>query len=124
MTETQQENTKMELTVQERIQLGNALPQQGNVCTLLILQELREQLAFTDKEMKACRMQSYPDGRIVWDPELVDKVILVIALSKPAHAIIVAALTKLEDANQLHMNQLTLWEKFITNKPTGDKTDG
>lgn len=101
----------MLLAVQERIVLMNTLPSEGNVITLKLIRELREQLSFSEMELKDWNIVSGEDQRITWDAAAAGE--KEITVGDAMKAIIVRALKKLDETNKLTMGQLSLYEKFI-----------
>lgn len=109
----------MKLTLVERMALLNILPQQGNIITLRILMNLKEELSFTEEEIKSYGITSktFPDGRnmIIWGNEF-DSEEKDIDLGEVAHGVVTAELRKLDRKGLLREQALTLWEKFVENK--------
>lgn len=109
----------MKLTISERVSLLNVLPPQGNVVTLRIVQELRTELGFTEKELKAYKMKNTPSegggSFITWDEDFA-KTTKEIKIGKVANGVIVGALKKLDRQQQLHITMLPLYDKFVDGK--------
>jgi hypothetical protein len=99
----------MELTIMERLALLQILPQQGNVATLRIVRKLREDLSFTEDEIKAFDI-IIEEGRITWDE----------VKAKPrgyefgatAHKTIIDTLEKLDNEGKVEIQHLSLMDKF------------
>lgn len=109
----------MKLTISERVSLLNVIPSQGSVIALRILQDLREQLSFTEEELVEYKIKQErtPEGGmfVTWDEE-VAKITKEIKIGKVAHGIIVDELKKLDRNQRLHVVQLPLYEKFVDGK--------
>lgn len=99
----------MKLNVLERFGLLHALPEQGNYADLKIVRQLRENLSFGEEEQKELEFEELPDGRIKWKGEPEKE----IAIGEKATDIIVAALKKLNDTEQLTRDHLSVYEKFV-----------
>ena len=109
----------MKLTIQDRVSLLNVLPPQGSVITLRILQDLREQLGFSEEELAKYKMKQErsPDGGmfLTWDEDFA-KVTKDIQIGKVVNGIIVSALKKLDKQQRLHLTQLSIYDKFVDGK--------
>lgn len=104
----------MKLTVLERINLLSILPSQGNLVTLRILRELRDELSFTEREMKRAQIQILPDGKISFEPKAAESVVKDIHIGDVANGIIVDELVKAEKAGKLKALHLDLYERFVS----------
>lgn len=108
----------MRLTIAERMAILNILPQQGNIATLRILQDLQRKLTFSEEEfMKYKVKHEVKEGNawIEWAPEF-DKARVDIPISKVESGIITQALMKLDQNSQLQLGALPLWDYFVENK--------
>jgi hypothetical protein len=99
----------MILTVHNRVTLLNVLPEKGDFSTLKIVRKLREDLSFSEDELKVlCLTQC--DNRITWktdcDPEK------DVAIGEKATDIIICALKALDDKKELTQQHFDLYEKF------------
>lgn len=101
----------MLLGVSERLGLLNILPKEGNVVTLRILRDFQNELSFTEEE-KATIKLVFSDDRITWDDSLVTG--KEIDIGDTMKELIVAALKRLDASKRLSMEQLPLYEKFVT----------
>ena len=104
----------MKLDVPDRLVLLNLLPAEGNVLTLRIVQELRLALAFSEKELLAAELVQ-KDGLARWNPEA--DVTKEVTIGSAASGLIVDALKKLEGESRLTVNHLSLYERFVEEKP-------
>jgi len=58
---------KVKLSVLNRLSIVGLLPETGNVASLRINRELREELSCTEEEYKLCNFRPTPDGKMSWD---------------------------------------------------------
>ncbi len=100
----------MKLSVQERIILAGLLPQEGNILTLRVVNELLSSLGFTEAEHE--RLQFVTEGtQIKWQQGAVnDK---EIAIGDKAREVIVSALKKANEAGKVHISWLPVYDRFI-----------
>jgi len=101
----------MKLTIIERITLLGALPTEGNVVTLKIVRKLREALSFTEEELKTFGIEVQGE-RITWNVTVEPPDGVEIPVGEKATDIASAALQKLNAANKLTEQHLSLCEKF------------
>lgn len=103
----------MTFTVAERfVLLGVTSAAQGDVTTLRILRQLREELSFDETEHR--KLKFVQEGsQVRWQSNVQsDK---EIAIGDKAKAIIVQQFVTLEKQKQLGLNQLDLYERFCGN---------
>ena len=102
----------MTFTVLDRVLLFDCLPQTGDIATLRVLQALREAVALSEEEAKTIDYTVHEgEGRVTWDAtKAVDK---DIPITPKARKIIVAALTRLSDAQKLSPQHLPLCDRFL-----------
>lgn len=106
----------MKLTVQERVMLGNILPQEGNFVTLKVLRNLKMDLSFSEAETKKWAIATR-DGQVNWrllneKNKPIDQE-AEIEIGEKAKDIIVLALAKLNEEKKLRDEHYTLYERFI-----------
>jgi hypothetical protein len=102
----------MELNIAERLTLLGILPKEGNFVTLKILRQLREELSFSEEEMKKYTIKQ--DGeQITWDSVKDKAEPKDVKVGGEATSIIVKVLQELDKAEKLSGNHITLYEKFI-----------
>jgi len=108
----------MELTVQERINLMDILPRQGNFVELKIVRNLREELDFSEEELQKGEITIVPltDGRANWVSKAPNKVVKDCNITELAEGIILTALKTLDEQKKLRAAHLTLYEKFVLAK--------
>lgn len=99
----------MKLNVLERLALLSVLPKEGNFATLKIVRKLREDLSFSEEEIKRFGIEDLPDGRMTWKKEEEKE----IQFGEKAIDIITKALKKLNETEQLTQDHLSVYEKFV-----------
>ena len=102
----------MELTILERIMLGSVLPQQGDIVSLKIVQDLKMALAFTEKEIADCEIE-HEEGRVNWNPEVATEYFKEIPIGPKAMTLIVGELEKRNEEKTLTADFISLYEKFM-----------
>ncbi|MFA6972683.1 MAG: hypothetical protein WC208_14970 [Gallionella sp.] len=100
----------MKLTVFGRLMLLNILPNEGNFLTLKIVNQLQQDLSFSEEELKRLDIKQV-DGNVTWN-RLADEP-KEVTIGEKATDIIVSALKKLNDTNKLTLQHYELYEKFI-----------
>jgi hypothetical protein len=85
------------------------LPEQGNLLTLKIVRELREELSFSEDEHKTMNLRVTGD-RITWDDSAPEKDVWI---GDQAKELIEKRLRELNEKDELTMPDLLLWENFI-----------
>jgi predicted Zn-dependent protease len=101
----------MELTILERIILQGLLPQEGSYVTFRVVRELRNELSFTEKEIKDFEIK-HEDKRIVWN--MSKEKTKVISIGDSVKGLIVEALKKLDSEGKINNENISVYEKFIT----------
>jgi len=99
----------MKLDVGNRIRLLAILPEKGNLLTLKIVRELRDDLSFSEKEHKDFKIKTMGD-RIMWDDKAKPK---AIKFGDQAKELVDKSLRELNEKDELTMPDLALWEMFI-----------
>lgn len=99
----------MKLDVSDRIRLLAILPEKGNLLTLKIVRELRDDLSFSEKEHKSMGIKITSD-RITWHDKAKPKDVKIGDLGKE---LIEKALRELNEKDELTLPDLALWEKFV-----------
>ena len=100
----------MELTVIERIHLLDILPREGDITTLRIVRQLREDLSFSEDEHKALAFEQQANGTINW--KLDAEVVKEVSIGTKAKKLIVDALQRLNTEKKLREAHLPLFERF------------
>lgn len=104
---------KYELDILERLSLLNILPKEGNYITLKVIRDLQDDLSFTEKELKDCKIEDNR-GQITWDSSKNKPVKKEIG--EKASELIQEELKKLNEQNKLTQGLYSLYEKFVESK--------
>ena len=105
----------IELSVLERITLVNLLPAEGNRVTYKILHDLKSDISFTPEEIKEFEMKvEMVEGKVNFQWNAAKVVVKEIEISDPAEKIIVEVLTKLEKEKKINDQNVSLYDKFIS----------
>lgn len=106
----------MQLTIQERILLGNLLPKVGDFTTLRLVRGLMDDLSFSEDEHKLLKFKR--DGQLLSaDPEGAAKVgSKDIIIPSTVHELVRAELQKRDAEKKLELEHLSLYEKFVPNQ--------
>jgi hypothetical protein len=102
----------MKLDVAERIRLLGILPEKGNLLTLKIVGELRDDLSFSEKEHKDFKIVAKMD-RITWADDAKKK---AVKIGDQAKELIVKTLKELDEKEELTLADVDLWDKFVGDK--------
>ena len=100
----------MELTIQNRILLLNILPKEGNILTLKLMRELKEELSFSEKEISENKIE-YTDVRIDWDES--KKYTKDVDISDVSMKTIKDSLKTLDQKGKLREEHISLWDLFM-----------
>lgn len=113
----------MVLTFAQRILLLQILPDQGNIVTLRVVQDLRKSLAATEEEIKEHNIiVENVDGKsnIKWDPEFSTD----IEMGDIAKQIIAEQLKDLNEKKELTENMVSLYDLFVNPTKTEEVSNG
>lgn len=99
----------MKLTIHDRITLLMILPGEGDFVTMRVLKKLKENLGFTEKEIKECNIVSN-DGKITWGNA---SYVADIEIGEIACEIIKSQLKKLDSDKKITEQILPIYEMFI-----------
>ena len=102
----------MKLSVLERILLLTALPDEGDLTTIMIIRELRESLSFSEEEHTILKFHDEPNGSVKWTANI-DK---QIEIKGKALEIAKKTLTRLEKEKKLNVGHISLYEKIVGDK--------
>jgi len=102
----------MKLDVAERIRLLGILPEKGNLLTLKIVRELRDDLSFSEKEHKDFKIVAKMD-RITWSDDAKKK---AVKIGDQAKELVEKTLKDLDEKEELTLADIDLWDKFIGEK--------
>ena len=115
MTAKQERKVSVKLAIVERIQLLNLLPAEGNAITLRVVNELRQELSFSEREIKDANIQNDAEtGRVTWKDDA--KLIKDVKVGDTANGIIKEALKKLDDEKKLTLAVMPVYERFMEGK--------
>lgn len=115
---------KVRLSILNRLSLLGLLANEGDLTTLKIIRELREELSFTKEEHVAINFQPQPGGKLIWnedaDPykEIEFTGIREIILEK-----VKTQLREWEKAGTLKLDYLSLYEVLIEEKEEKPKLE-
>jgi len=102
----------VKLNIIERIQLLGLLPAEGNAVTLRVVNELRQDLSFSEKEIKDANIQAdQKQGRVTWDDSAA--VVKDVKIGDTGRGIIKEALKKLDDEKKLTLAVMPVYERFM-----------
>jgi len=99
----------MELAILDRITLLNILPVEGDVVTVRLLKKLREELGFTEEEIKDHKITSV-ENRITWEE---DGYKAEVGIGEKATDIIKDAFKKLDQEKKLREEMIPLYDTFM-----------
>jgi hypothetical protein len=102
----------MLLTVLDRILLLNALPERGDITTVRLVRQLREDLSFSDAEHTALKIEQIGES-IRWDLDAAKTADKDIPVSGKQASLITATLEKLNTDKQLTAGFVGLYDKFV-----------
>ena len=103
----------MQLTVLERILLLNILPVQGDITTVRLVREAREDLSFSDAENKTLKFAK-KDNQMRWETEQAP--VKEVSFNDTMTGILAAGLKELDKKKELGQQHISLYEKFIETK--------
>jgi len=103
----------MKLSIAERIVLMQILPTEGDYLTYKILQELKLDLGFDEKEVKEYNI-AFDDGKMTWD--VTKDQYKDIEIGDKASEIITESLKRLDKDKKINRSNFELYEKFIIKK--------
>lgn len=112
---------EVELTIGERLWLFNLLPREGDITTIRILRELREELETTDEEDKTYGVTQLPNGGTMiepkwWEPENAVETLKSFSLARKEWELVKSTLTKISVQGKLNIQCIELYEKFVEPK--------
>jgi len=101
----------MKLGIAERLNVMNILPAEGNIVTLRVVNELREALSFSEKELAEAKIKVIDGGQVQWDSQ--STLVKDVKIGDTTKDIIKDALKKLDDEKKLTPALVPLWDKFM-----------
>jgi hypothetical protein len=105
----------MLLSLQDRLRLLGLLPKEGTIATIRIVRKLREDLSFSEEEMKDSGLVEVADpnnpamANFTWVREIEPK---EIEIGEVARKVVIDAFTALERASQMTEVLLDLYDRF------------
>lgn len=110
----------MQLGVGDRIVLLSLLPAEGDLSTVRIVHDLKQDLSFSEEEHKALQIKVEGD-KITWGG---GDGVKEISIGPRAHTLIAETLENLDGEKKITEDHLGLWEKFVDGEEeTKDKAD-
>lgn len=103
----------MELSVIDRIVLLDILPPAGTFLTMKIVRQLRDNLHFSEEELKEFELAE-KDGRYTWERSRAVEV----PIGPKAKEIIAAALKGMDAEERITDREFSLYERFV--EPEGE----
>ena len=101
----------MELNIRERVMLLGILPQEGKVVTLKIIKQLRDELGFSEEEIKDNEIVE-TGGIVKWkDTGYLKEV----PIGEKATDIISDAFKELDKNGKMQLQFLDVYDKFVKN---------
>jgi len=97
----------MELSIIERMVLLQLLPEKGDYTTLKIVRTKREELSFSEEELKGHNFR-VEDDRHKWDGESS----IEVEFGGRVRKLVIEALEKLNDDEEMEDPHISLYEKF------------
>jgi hypothetical protein len=104
----------MKLDIRERILALNALPQQGNMLDLIIVENTRKSLTLTETEISDWGVASDDGGMVTWSPDADTEKDFELSIKQSA--LLVKQLEKLDKAEELTPDHISLCQKLGVGK--------
>jgi len=106
---------KVKLSVMNRLSLLGLLPEKGDLTTIKIIREIREEISFTDKEHSVLQFKPTGGGKVVWN-EIPEKEFEFIGIREIILEGIKTQLRDMEQKKELTLDHLSLYEILIEKK--------
>ena len=100
----------MELSIMDRILLLNILPGEGDITTIRIVRQLREDLSFSEQEHKDFGIVN-EENQIKWDPAKAQP--KEVEFGPKVAKLVSKALKKLSDSDKLTTQYVDLYDRFV-----------
>jgi hypothetical protein len=101
---------EMKLYVIDRVSLLSILPEKGDFLTLKIIRQLREELSFSEEEIKALRLTS-ANGSVTWNAAADSG--KDVQIGEKATDLIVDTLKKINEKKELTQQLFGLYAQFV-----------
>jgi len=103
----------IELSVAERFAVLGVLPEQGNIITIKLLREFKEEIAFKEEEVKELGLKIDENGQASWSIEAEKKAgKKKFAVADALADTIKKNLQMLDSRSQLKESHIPIWELF------------
>jgi hypothetical protein len=102
----------MLLNVSERLVLISILPKESDYTTIKIVQNLKEDLSFTEEEHELLKFYNTEDGMVHWNSE--NDIPKEIPIGEKATDIIASSLRNINATKKLREDHISLYEKFYS----------
>jgi len=110
---------RVKLSVMNRLSLLGLLPGQGDLTTIKIIRELREELTFTPDEHAVLGFKPMPDGKVAWNEEgLSDKEFEFEGIREVILEEVKTQLRTMEEKKVLKLDHLSLYEVLVEGNKT------
>ena len=100
----------MLLTVSERMALLSILPREKGIVTLRIVRQLREDLSFSEEEIRVLELRE-EEGRTLWRADKAEP--KEVSVGEKATDVVVAALREADREERLVEAHIPLWDRFV-----------
>lgn len=100
----------MKLEVKERVILTQLLPTETDYLTYKIVQDLRNDLGFSEKEIKDFEIRT-ENGQLFWNPQKAKT--KEVEIGDTGMKIIAEALEELNKQKKINTDNVSLYEKFV-----------
>jgi len=98
----------MKFNILERIMILGILPKQADLVSIKIIEDLRRNVGFSQKELDDSKIKSLPNGNFSWEKDFEKE----IKVTNRAAEIIKENLNKLSEAKNVSAYHLSIFEKF------------
>ncbi len=112
----------MKLSVFERLLLLNILPAEGDMTTLRIIRQMKEDLSFTEEEHKALEFDMGEGGSVRWKADA--DTMKDVPIGEKGQDIIKEQLVKANDQKKLQLQHMALYERFVEGKEPEAQING
>lgn len=110
---------RVKLSVVNRISLLGLLPNEGDLTTIKIIRELREELSFTADEHALLGFRPAGDRKVIWNEEAaVNKEIVFSGVREIILEKVKTQLREMEDKGKLKLDHLSLYEVLVEKAET------
>ena len=113
---------RIKLSVVNRLSLLGLLSNEGDLTTVKMIRELREELSFTQDEHALLKFKPTGDGKVIWNEENVpSKKYEFIGIKEILVETVKTKLREMEDKKVLKLDYLDLYETLIELKGQEEK---